>query len=265
LTWEEAVLWLREQPDQQALVQACFYDDPLLGAAERYRASSEWRAVRQLLPTPGRALDIGAGRGIVAFALARDGWVTAALEPDGSPVVGAAAIRALAVEAGVSIDVHQESGERLPFPDSSFDVVVGRAVMHHARDLSAFCREVHRVLRPRGLFLGLREHVLSRATDLPAFLASHALHRHYGGENAYPLGEYTRILREAGFNLERVINPFASEINLFPQTREEVRGQIAKRLRLPLSLVPMFLLPMVGALINQPGRLYTFVGSKSDG
>ena len=27
-TWEEAVIWLKAQPDQAELVQACFFDDP---------------------------------------------------------------------------------------------------------------------------------------------------------------------------------------------------------------------------------------------
>lgn len=28
LSWEEAVLWLKNQSDRQELVHACFYDDP---------------------------------------------------------------------------------------------------------------------------------------------------------------------------------------------------------------------------------------------
>ena len=37
MTWEQAVQWLREQPDMQGLVQACYFDDPLAQAAERPR------------------------------------------------------------------------------------------------------------------------------------------------------------------------------------------------------------------------------------
>ncbi len=46
MTWEESVQWLRNQPNQQELVWAAFYDDPLLDAAKRYAKSSEWLAVR---------------------------------------------------------------------------------------------------------------------------------------------------------------------------------------------------------------------------
>lgn len=32
-TWEDAVVWLRNQPEQRQLVLDAFYDDPLVGAA----------------------------------------------------------------------------------------------------------------------------------------------------------------------------------------------------------------------------------------
>jgi len=257
------VSWLRAQPDQAELVRACFYDDPLLAAAERYRASPEWQAMRRLVPAePGRALDLGAGRGIVAHALAREGWEVVAVEPDPSAVVGAGAVRQLAGDAGVEIDVVQEWGERLPFRDGSFDLVVARAVLHHARDLPALCREVARVLASDGRFVAAREHVVSSPEDVPRFQASHPLHRLYGGENAYRRREYERALRGAGLRLDRVLNPYASDVNLFPETRDAVRARLARRLRVPRWAFPAAALPLLGALDRTPGRLYTFVGSR---
>lgn len=267
MTWEEAVLWLRAQTDQRDVVRACFYDDPLLQAAERYHASSEWAAIRELLPPkPGKALDLGAGRGILSFALAREGWSTTALEPDPSEIVGAGAIRSLAAETGLPIAVSLEPGERLPFVDNGFDLVLCRAVMHHARDLELFCREACRVLAPGGLFLGAREHVVSSPAQLQAFLQAHPLHRHYGGEHAYRLREYLEAMRGAGFRIRKVLNPFASEINLFPDSRQALRERIAKSFRLPSpDLVGGWMLKLLGALHRGPGRLYTFVAVKPHG
>jgi len=132
-TWEEAVIWLRSQPDKADLVRACFYDDPLFAASERYYASTEWAAVRQLLAgRRGKALDLGAGRGISSYALAKDGWDVTALEPDSSDVVGANAIRQLIKETDLNIAVVEEFGENLPFEPETFDIVFGRAVLHHA-------------------------------------------------------------------------------------------------------------------------------------
>lgn len=262
-TWEEAVLWLRAQPDQDALVRAAYFDDPLIEAAGRYHAGAEWQAVRALLPIqPGTALDLGAGRGIVSYALARDGWGVTALEPDPSAVVGAGAIRHLAQEAGVPIEVVSDWGESLPFGAGTFDVVVCRQALHHARDLSAFCREIARVLKPGGRFYALREHVITHPKDLPAFLESHPLHHRYGGEKAYLLKDYRGALEGAGLILERVMNPLSSEINTAPETLQDVRGRVAGRLHLPSSLLAPPLLSMLGALLRTPGRLYSFVARK---
>ncbi len=263
MSWEEAVSWLKRQPDQAELVRACFFDDPLLAAAQRYAASSEWAAVRNLLPSqPGKALDVGAGRGISSFALARDGWDTVSLEPDGSSEVGAGAIRRLAAEAGLRIEVVEQWGERLPFPDKTFDLVHCRQVLHHARNLLSLCREIGRVLKPGGIFIATREHVISRHEDLDAFLAAHPLHKLYGGETAYMLQEYEGAIRGAGIRLMSVLNPWQSDINLFPETIAGLRRRIAARFFLPPGLIPNILLKWRGALDATPGRLFTFVGRK---
>jgi len=245
-------------------VRACFFDDPLPAAANRYYTCSEWDAVRVLIgPSCGRALDVGSGRGISAYALARDGWQTTALEPDVSQEVGAGAIRQLAAETGVQISVVEEWGEELPFESNSFDLVHCRQVLHHARDLSKFCREAARVLKPDGIFIATREHVLSRPEDLQAFLDSHPLHRLYGGENAFLLKEYTSALTAAGIKLEKILNPLESDINLFPQSKAEVKAHLARKLFLPFpELIPDWLLSWRGRALDLPGRLYSFLGRK---
>jgi len=41
MTWEQAVLWLREQPGKEQLVRDCYFDDPLIEAARRYYNEAE--------------------------------------------------------------------------------------------------------------------------------------------------------------------------------------------------------------------------------
>ncbi len=273
-SWEEAVNWLIVQPDQQELVKACYYDRPARLSAERYWKSEEWKAIRQLLPDPpGNALDVGAGNGIASFALAMDGWETTALEPDPSNIVGVGAIKALAQEAGLKIVVAQDFGERLPFPDSTFHVIHARQVLHHAKDLGQFCQELFRVLKPGGLLVATREHVISSSKQLPSFLERHPLHRFYGGENAYRLKEYKRALKAAGFRLEKVIGPFDSAINYAPFTKVTLKDALVQRTgkipgaRFFLTLllqgvvydVSLRLLSMVD---RRPGRLFSFVVRK---
>lgn len=264
LTWEQAVLWLRAQPDRADLVHACFYDDPLTEAADRYWRSSEWVAVRSFMPPQiGRALDIGSGRGISAHALARDGWQVTALEPDSSDVVGAGAIRRLARDTGLVIEVTETWGEELPFAAASFDLVHCRQVLHHARDLDLLCRQIGRVLKPGGLFIATREHVISRQEDLPAFLADHPLHRFYGGESAYLLNDYKAAIGRGGIRIDHTLNPMQSDINLFPDTTSDVKKRWGKRLGLPSGrLVPDAVLSVVGSRSKVPGRLYSFIGTR---
>jgi SAM-dependent methyltransferase len=245
-------------------VKACFYDDPLIAAAERYHSSTEWRAVRELIGLArGRALDIGAGRGISSFALAKDGWETIALEPDASHIVGAGAIRALAEVGNIGIEVAETWGEELPFESQSFDLVHIRQVLHHARDLNQLCREIGRVLKIGGVMIATREHVLSRREDLNEFLKSHPLHALYGGENAFLLEEYLSALKGGRIKIIQVLNPLVSDINLYPETRDSVKARYARKLRLPSAgLIPDGLLSLRGKLMNTPGRLYTFFGKR---
>jgi len=272
LSWEDAVSWLRSQPDKAQLVLECYYDDPPLAAARRYYASGEWQAVRALLGTMrGRALDVGAGRGIASYALARDGFEVTALEPDPSELIGAGAIRALAREAGLAIEVVEQTSEELPFTDQSFDVVFARAALHHAHDLAAACREFCRVLRPGGILLAIREHVISRREDLQRFFDEHPLHHLYGGENALLLSEYLGAISAAGLRELTVLSPWENPVNYAPRTLDDLKNELAVRASAPVpqlrgvlrgALEPAPLWRLTRAVLERidrrPGRLYSF-------
>jgi SAM-dependent methyltransferase len=273
ITWEHAVEQLRQDPGQRDLVLSCYYDDPLVDAAERFAASEEWASLGELLPSPGRVLDLGAGRGISSFAFAKSGWQVTALEPDPSSVVGAGAIRALSSESGIPIEVVEKWGEELPFADEHFDLVYGRAVFHHARDLEAFCREAARVLKPGGRLLLTREHVLSKEEDLGQFFKTHHLHRLYGGEYAYTLERYLGAIRTGGFEIDRIIGPKSSAVNFAPETTEEVARALKERRLKRIGRLRSFFAGwskdrfleearLWEEKMKMPGRLYTFVADK---
>lgn len=265
MTWEEAVIHVRTDPSKAEFIKDFFFDDPLQAACDRYWRSTEWAAVR---PNIGdgrgrKALDVGAGRGISSYALAMDGWEVTALEPDPSAIVGAGAIETLATTTQAKIRVVRTWGEQLPFVDSEFDIVFARQVLHHARDLASLCREMARVLKPGGLAVAIREHVITRPEDLQAFLERHPLQQYYGGEQAYLLGDYVRALEHAGLRITAMLNPLESDINLYPLTQQELKSMIAAKWRLPSPRwIPDWLLRLKGSLMNDPGRPYSFVCQK---
>lgn len=278
-TWEEAVAWLRQQPEWQTLVRDAYFDDPLDEAAERYWRSEEWCEIRQLLPAGAtRALDIGAGRGIASFSLARENLVVTALEPDPSSLVGAGAIRSLAQNTNLPIDIVDGTAENLPFDDNHFDLVFSRSVLHHTANLSLACKEFQRVLKPNGRLIAVREHVISKLDDKEKFLEQHPLHYLYGGEDAFLLQDYSDNLTAAGLKMLRVIKPLESSINFSPYTEMQLRIEIANRLSnsvpnlrglaeriLTTDSLWSIIRPILDHLDNRPGRLYSFVCQKENG
>jgi len=274
-TWEEAVKWLRQQPEKKELVHQCYYDDPILLAAERYNQSQEWLAVLKLLKKylPAKVLDLGAGRGISSFSFSKNGCDVTALEPDSSDIVGVGAIQTLIKSAKLPIKIVQNFGEALPFEDGSFEIVYGRAILHHANDLQKICQEASRVLRPGGVFLATREHVVSKREDLQTFLDSHALHYLYGGENAYLLDEYISAIQGANLELNSLLGPSDSVINYAPTSKEQFASKISSKLKVYLGeylsnrvseyeIVHRIYGRWLSSRSHVPGRHYTFLAIK---
>src|SRR5205823_1336465 len=120
---------------------------------ERYRAIRPgWKSsgdqleamVRSHVTARSRILDLGCGRGGVVELLWREVELAAGLDPD-SPSLSEHRAQGMPVVRGV--------GERMPFVDESFDLIVCLWVLEHLKDPVEAFREVRRVLRPRGHFV----------------------------------------------------------------------------------------------------------------
>src|SRR5579862_3852590 len=95
------------------------------------------------------SLEIGAGTGYFSLNLLQAGVVAQATCTDISPGM-LATLSANAQRLGLEVQAARADAEALPFPDQSFDLVVGHAVLHHLPNLSQAFAEFHRVLAPGG-------------------------------------------------------------------------------------------------------------------
>jgi ubiquinone/menaquinone biosynthesis C-methylase UbiE len=100
-------------------------------------------------PPFGRALEIGAGTGYFSLNLLQGGVISEAVCTDISQGMLDELERS-AAKLGVNVKTARCDAQALPFPDDSFDLVFGHAVLHHLPDLDAAFREFRRVLKPGG-------------------------------------------------------------------------------------------------------------------
>jgi ubiquinone/menaquinone biosynthesis C-methylase UbiE len=104
---------------------------------------------------PGRyrhSLEIGAGTGYFTLNLLAAGVVDEATCSDISPGM-LSMLRANAQSLRLEVQTECVDAERLPFPNESFDLVLGHAVLHHIPDLPRAFEEFERVLEPGGTVL----------------------------------------------------------------------------------------------------------------
>lgn len=274
MTMDEAVLRLRRDPKFAELIRDSYLEADTHACAERFRQLGEFREVQRLLGSlsTGVILDLGAGTGIASYAFSTSGArLVYALEPNHSDIVGSGAIRRLT--QGMTVEPIEACGEKIPLPDSHVDVVYSRQVLHHTQNLNQVLRECARVLKPGGIFLACREHVVDNELQLRAFRQQHPFNQLVGGEQAFPLDAYLDAIRLAGLQLQNVFGPWDTVINAFPGVKEQTELS-----HYPQQLLAQRLgrlgawagtLPMVRSLVWKwlkrpvPGRLYTFLAGKS--
>jgi ubiquinone/menaquinone biosynthesis C-methylase UbiE len=100
----------------------------------------------------GKALEIGCGTGFFLLNLKLAGVLDEGHVTDLSPGMVEVAMRNGA-GLGFELEGRVADAESVPYPDNSFDLVIGHAVLHHIPDVEQAFREVLRVLKPGGRFV----------------------------------------------------------------------------------------------------------------
>jgi SAM-dependent methyltransferase len=206
-----------------------------VGFGEIGRAQVLGKARKLLGREPGpfeRSLEIGAGTGYFTLNLMQEGIVRSATCTDISPGM-LTALERNARSLGLEVETHACDAAGLPFPDASFDLVLGHAVLHHLPRLQDAFDEFRRVLKPGGtlFFAGEPSRYGDRIAAVPkkAGLAAAPLWRRmmrarpghgHGSPNgnasedhglesmvdvhAFVPGDLARVARHAGFENVRV-------------------------------------------------------------
>lgn len=147
------------------------------GLEGRFCRSATWEnfARRSVLPWAtashswsGTVLEIGGGTGAMADELLhRQREIDQLLLVDIDPTMTGAARTRLADRGGRAV-VFDSDGGPFPASDSTVDTVCSWLMLHHVLEWEAMLRDIHRVLRPGGWFIGY---------DLTQAPLGRALHR----------------------------------------------------------------------------------------
>ena len=161
------------------------------------------------VPGVGKALDIGSGPGQIVWKLSRHlpGWQFIGV--DRSPgMIGEARAgnngRASNERRAGCVNFFLADGNRLPFADATFDLVVSNSVLHHLQRPEGLFAEIARVARPDAAIL-VRDLRRPSRVAYPMHVRWHG--RHYSGlmyklycdsvRAAYTPQELTTLLRQS--------------------------------------------------------------------
>jgi ubiquinone/menaquinone biosynthesis C-methylase UbiE len=196
---------------------------------QRQVASKLARALGRAPEPFGDALEIGAGTGYFTLNLMQLGLIERATATDISGGM-LSTLAATAGRLGLEVRTERAEAEELPFPDQSFDLVFGHAVLHHVPHPTRAFAEFGRVLRPGGVIAfcgepsryGDRLAALpkeagdrlapvwrralgadDRPPDEPSSSNGHAL-EHEVDVHSFSPADLRRLLRDGGFEERRV-------------------------------------------------------------
>lgn len=100
---------------------------------------------------PGRALEVGCGRGSMSAYFADDEWNVTLLDYSEKAIATA---KQLFLAHNLSAEFTVADCLDMPFPDASYDVIFSIGLFEHFQDVSSLIAEQARLLKPNGVLIG---------------------------------------------------------------------------------------------------------------
>jgi SAM-dependent methyltransferase len=184
------------------------------------------------------AVELGCGTAYMSAKLARRGARVVGVDPTPAQLDTA---RRMQAEFGLEFPLVEAVGEHVPLRDSSFDIVHSEYGASIWADPYRWIPEAARLLRARGRLIFLRNStllVLCQQLEPPAgerlVRAQHGLHKIEWpdtGEVEFHLGhgEWIDLLRENGFEVERLIELYAPDDAETHQYHDNVTADWARK------------------------------------
>jgi SAM-dependent methyltransferase len=189
-----------DNPAIQAAAETRFRSEHDYAVFEYLRSAKVIEALERAgVAVRGRVLDAGCGGGGTALSLAEETSFAVGLDlrarfrGSGTRLQGEKRVSNAAFVQG--------DGERLPFRDSSFDLVFSHSVIEHVASAEAYLRECRRVLKAGGvLYLSTAPYLSLAGAHLPRLLLPIPIHILLGRRLAFRV--FCWLARHAPFSLQ---------------------------------------------------------------
>jgi len=145
-------------------------------------------------------LDVGCGAGTDLARFARGGAVVTGVDISSSAI---ALARQNFAQQGLTADLREADGERLPFADESFDLVFAHGVVQYTSNDAALVAECRRVLKPGGTAIFQVYNRISWLNALGKLMKVGLEHEDAPVLKKYSIAEFRALLR--GFSAVRIV------------------------------------------------------------
>ena len=156
-------------------------------------------AVRVIGKAPRRILDFGCGTGAAAQVLTAAGHEVVGVD------VSESGLRLARRDVPSASFELIDAEDQLPFSDAFFDICFSTEVIEHLLNIQGFIKEIHRVLRPGGLFL-LTTPYHGRLKNL--IIIMNSFDNHFSPESGhirfFSKASLTKCLVDGGFEVQHI-------------------------------------------------------------